>query len=85
MNRKSNGGKNFPQSIVGRDLSAMAALLGGMLMAGSSRIQSRKDSKVNYNIAVFFFLILNKFFINGVTAISSYQYLRRESTGENNH
>lgn len=47
--------RNSPQSAVCCDLSAAAALLeGGMLMAGSAvRIQSRKDSKVNYNIAVF--------------------------------
>lgn len=55
-------------------------------MDGSSHIKDQRDNQVNYNIAedrffFFSFLNLNKFFINGVTAISSYQYLWRDSTG----
>lgn len=49
-------------------------------MGGSSHVKGCRDSQVNYNIAEdSFFLNLNKFFINGVTEISSYQYLRRDS------
>lgn len=44
-----------------------------------------RERKVNYNIANNFFssfLNLNKFFINGVTEISTYQYLRRDGGEE---
>lgn len=57
-------------------------------MAGSNHVKGCRDSQVNYNIAEdrLFPLNLNKFFINGVTGISSYQYLWRDSReGGNNH
>lgn len=36
---------------------------------------------ITTSLKTVFFLNLNKFFINGVTEISSYQYLRRDSRG----
>lgn len=52
-------------------------------MGGSNHVKGWRDSQVNYNIAEdsFFPLNLNKFFINGVTEISSYQYLWGDGMG----
>lgn len=83
VNRKNDGGQNFLRSAASLGLTAGGQLFGGMLMGGSNHVKGWRDSQVNYNIAedIFFFLNLNKFFINGVTEISSYQYHRRDSRG----